>query len=823
MATFTDYLNWAKKNANSTDPATKAKVDEFVNRIKTGQFNDIAKQEGIDLSNHAVNAPPPEMPTPLMSQPTTTANYVPKVGRTAWDIGAGAVKTIASDIGTGLDIASKAGQAIAAPITGQKTPVGLSDIGKGLGVKPDILQPKGKVQEAAGKITQIGEFFLPGGLEKAAIGKMNEAVDVAKFATRFGAKAGTALTNILKTLSTPAATGTSMAGITAAQTRGDTGAVTTAGVTGAIAGGFGKTLETLAPALKQSLSENIGKALGFTGKKTTQQVIDNTKSATSALKIIADNATGATVKDINGIEKPYDPLKATFYETLQAWQIARDKVYSTYDSLAIKAGGEGAAFTTKDFNSVINKIESSAKDATSAFKNKATSIISDIKDNFGATTKSGKITFASTDLKRVQTFLENVNTDVNPASDKAGAKVSGLASQTIRNILDGKIEKATGGGYQAIRNQYADLKSIEQGLNNQTKKIASKVGGWFGSYVEGFGGMDAFLGLLKGSPAEVLRGLGVTGIGVYQKMTRDPERALQKAFHIILKGEQPTIVGKGVSALSKVPVPATRAGLGMFNQPSIDESSKKKDNIPRLEAGQSTISSAGNTGTDDFGKKFVSSNKTTTIGEDSLYDKILASQISPSKSSSQKEDTSFAGTLDKLIRRINIFSDTKEMNNLKKEVYTDVPMTTDFKNTVDKTTVSREKKLSFEGQEDAYTILGIPVGKRLINVDITTPQSAHSTSSRMVMLHEMTHAYLDAKGYSISQDTFNNDWEKAKKTNSTLKNIDTYLASSQDYTDEMDKESITQERFAYASQLFGSGGLSKFPKDLQKHYKNLFK
>ena len=158
--------------------------------------------------------------------------------------------------------------------------------------------------------------------------------------------------------------------------------------------------------------------------------------------------------------------------------------------------------------------------------------------NFGKLDEEGNPVFKNIDLGRIQKFIESVNTDVNPLSDKAASEVSQTLSKNLRSIMDNKIESATGEGYQKLRNNYADLKSIENDMVNQFKKISRKVGGRVGQYVESFGTLEGALGLLSKNPVELARGAGEFAIGKLMNYLRDPETGLQNAFKDIL-GQAP--------------------------------------------------------------------------------------------------------------------------------------------------------------------------------------------------------------------------------------------------------------------------------------------
>lgn len=301
-------------------------------------------------------------------------------------------------------------------------------------------------------------------------------------------------------------------------------------ITGKTTGALGSTVSKGVDMVTPSLEQNVGKALGFTGKMNASAALGKTAQSTRGLQAIVDNAPNIKVTDANGIEVPFNPSKATFAETLDAWKQTRDSIYKQYSDLAEQAGGKGSVFTPEDFHSMQTTLANVAKNATGAFKTKASALINDLHENFGTLDENGNVIYRETPLPQIQDFLEKVNTDVNPLSDKAGAQVSLALSQKIRSTLDAKIQDATGKGYQALRNQYGDLKSIESDLVNQFKKAARGQGGTIAKYIEGFGSLDVILSIMKGSPIEAATGAGTFAIGKMMEYLKDPTYALRRAF-----------------------------------------------------------------------------------------------------------------------------------------------------------------------------------------------------------------------------------------------------------------------------------------------------
>ncbi len=512
---------------STLDEASRTKLDGIVQQMQTNGETDQYIQNVVDDFKQkygTANTPAPDT-TPVMTSAGT--NISPANVAQARGAVQGSLYSMmqqaeqgAGQVFSGINQAAQPGQAAG------NMPLGLARAGMGVVnaitsplapiMKPigdfinnNIIQPAANAISNIPGVQKIAQSPLGTTIEKGAEGVQNLS-GIAGAIAGFGK---------------PSEIGTEVG--TAAKT-----------ATQGVANVANRAVESVTP----SLEENVGKALGFTGKMNAGSALGKTAQSTRALQTIVDNAPNIKVTDANGIEVPFNPSKATFAETLDAWKQTRDAIYKQYSDLAAKAGGTGAVFTPENFTNLETTLNNVTKNATGAFKTKAASLVKDLQENFGSIDpKTGSVIYKNTPLSDMQDFVEKVNTDVNPLSDKAGAQVSLALSQQIRGLLDSKIQDATGKGYQVLRNKYADLKSVESDLVNQFKKAARGQGGTIAKYVEGFGSLDVILAIFKGSPIEALGGAGMFGIGKMMEYLKDPTRALQRAFKQIQSSKE---VGK---------------------------------------------------------------------------------------------------------------------------------------------------------------------------------------------------------------------------------------------------------------------------------------
>lgn len=294
--------------------------------------------------------------------------------------------------------------------------------------------------------------------------------------------------------------------------------------------------------IPQTVKENVARVFTPKGKIALNQTMQKTDDAVSALETIKRMSPDIKVVDLDGVEKAFDPKKATFIEMPQVLSQSKQKIYDAYTKLATEAGDSGAIFTADDFNKVISKLDDFNKPGfTPAFSSKANQIKEAITRFEGQTATPGE----------VQKLIEAINLDVNPLSDKAGAKVAQEASQTLRELLDSKITGATGEGYQQLRTAYSQLKSIEPEILNQFKK-AMRQSGATPDIIDSIASVDAITSILTGQGVGVVRGGVIEAVKNAYKHLKSPENNLRRAFKLIdeIPAETSTRFGNTVSSTS---------------------------------------------------------------------------------------------------------------------------------------------------------------------------------------------------------------------------------------------------------------------------------
>lgn len=221
----------------------------------------------------------------------------------------------------------------------------------------------------------------------------------------------------------------------------------------------------------------------------------------------------------------------------------------------------------------------------------------------------------------------------------------------------------------------------------------------------------------------------------------------------------------------------------------------------------------------NFVKEFL---KNKRDNPDALYGQYLSEVQMPENLPTHEKEYGLFSKLLAGTRNLLPFVDSAVGHQNLNDALKAYPYTPQARKIIAPTTVVRDSMRPEVVEEEAETnpekILGIATGRSRMDIATKTKDSPQLS----VVAHETMHAYLDKKGYPISQAAFVGDWNKAKRNNKLLTVIDQWLASSPDYVDEMNVGDLTQERFAYLAQALGGAGLQAFPKELQRHYEPIF-
>jgi hypothetical protein len=302
-----------------------------------------------------------------------------------------------------------------------------------------------------------------------------------------------------------------------------------------LAGSFSLALGGLGKLARSSyfpqLDESISKGLGIQGKKSGGVALQETAKRAQGLTVLKNMANQLDVTLDDGTKGKFDPKKASYSTTLQAFNQARSKIYNQYTNLSSKAG-ESAIADLSDLRTQI----ASALDAPilSVEKNAVQTLLKDFDSAFPDPSK--------VDLKVAERFIESLNANTANGifagtSDIATGRVYAGTARILRDKMDEVITESTGESYQGLRSQYASLKSLEDDLVRKFQQDARSIGGGLPEYMGAFASADIIGSLLTLDPVKFTKGATLGVFAGLKRMLSNPERFLQRSFDLLDKKE----------------------------------------------------------------------------------------------------------------------------------------------------------------------------------------------------------------------------------------------------------------------------------------------
>lgn len=274
------------------------------------------------------------------------------------------------------------------------------------------------------------------------------------------------------------------------------------------------------------ITESFNKAVkpSVAGKKTLGQSDRYQNQALDAVKTIAANKDNLKFVTPDGDE--VTGLPTNLRQFAESVDQTKKSIFEQYSELARRAGEEGAEI---DLANVGNELDTVIANKALQISNpEAVAYAKSIKDRL---TQGGKV-----DAETAEQLIKNYNSSLesfyrNPSYETASrAAIDAAVVNNIRKDLDTVIESLTGEQYQALKNQYAALKTIEKDVVKRANMEARKNATGLLDYADIFSGGDIVGGILSLNPALFAKGVAQKGITEYFKFLNDPNRAIKRMF-----------------------------------------------------------------------------------------------------------------------------------------------------------------------------------------------------------------------------------------------------------------------------------------------------
>ncbi len=305
------------------------------------------------------------------------------------------------------------------------------------------------------------------------------------------------------------------------------------------------------------------------GKTNATQIAKGNSNTISAIKAIGENKDNLTLTDAHG-EILQGQLPKSVDQFAQAITQTKKSLFQQYDSLAKQAGEQGVTVDSVNIATELQPVidSKSLRIANPRAVEYATNLQQRLLD-------AGQI-----DAQTVQDIIQHYNDSLqafykNPNYETAStASVDALVANKFRTLLDKGIEGATGQQYQALKNAYGALSSIEKDVAHRNIVWGRQNAVGLASNLANLGsGAELVRGLIKLNPADLAASATIKGIQKYIQYLNNPDVGVSKIFSSLEKSSPASTVGN---------LPTEGTGKGGSSSSNFTTKAVKSQPIPQV-------------------------------------------------------------------------------------------------------------------------------------------------------------------------------------------------------------------------------------------------
>lgn len=310
------------------------------------------------------------------------------------------------------------------------------------------------------------------------------------------------------------------------------------------------------------------------GKTNAGQIAQANTQTVAGLQAISDNKPNLTFTNADG-ETVTNSTPKSVDQLSQAIQQTKASIYKQYDTLAKQAGEQGVTVDTTKIGAELAPVIESRSLAIA--NPKAVQYAKDVQERLNQT--------GTVDAQTAQDVIQHYNESLkafyrNPSYETASqASVDALIANKFREQLDAGITGATGEQYQALKNQYGALSSMEKDVARRNVVWGRQNSvGLAGNLANITSGAELVRGLISMNPADIAASVAIKSVQKYMQYLNNPDVGVSRIFSEIGKSGRPSTgntmesgaAGKTVEPLpSNVTQPSTKVNTGvsdLFNK-----------------------------------------------------------------------------------------------------------------------------------------------------------------------------------------------------------------------------------------------------------------
>lgn len=293
---------------------------------------------------------------------------------------------------------------------------------------------------------------------------------------------------------------------------------------------------TLATVIDKGIDKGIRP--GVEGNRTFAQSSQYHQRAQQAVKTIIDNHSQGALKLTDEFGEATPTLPKNLRQFSQAIDQSKRNIYDQYNHMAVASGEAGAIVDLSpipaELMNVANNraLQKSAPGVADYARTRAKAFSGDSTKTDGVTSQRANTFTAEEAQQAIAIYNQSLEAfNKNPSYDTASrAYIDSLIVNHLRKGLDASIEKATGPGYQSLKNEYGALKTIEKDVSRRAIVDARKNPKGLLDFSDVFSGGQVVHGLMSMNPATVGTGIASKIIANIYKLKNDPNRIVSTMF-----------------------------------------------------------------------------------------------------------------------------------------------------------------------------------------------------------------------------------------------------------------------------------------------------
>ena len=302
-------------------------------------------------------------------------------------------------------------------------------------------------------------------------------------------------------------------------------------LSGVVGSTLGKAIAGNSPQqIESALSKTFRRVVkpGRAGRASASQLEAQDRQILSAVdSIIADkpnlNFTDESGRVVTG------QLPRSIRQFSDAIDQQKKRIFQQYDQMAQKAGRAGIMI---DLTPTVTALRmAAAKPEVEHLHPSVAADLNALADRFE--------TQGAYPAEVAQDIVQNLNATLrgfykNPTQEIiSGGSALGNITPTLRKSLDESIAKYAGPGYQALRNQYGSLRSVEKDVAAAFQREVNKIPGGLGQLFSDIAASEeALRGVITLNPQALLRAGGIKAAQMLMRHINSPNRAITRMFEM---------------------------------------------------------------------------------------------------------------------------------------------------------------------------------------------------------------------------------------------------------------------------------------------------